>query len=117
MSRKSGNRFSEKDMRKVNESRVHPDSTEPGCALASLWNGIAKRIPQSWQHDQSRTAQYARACALHPLVDLRYDLARIFARVGDPVAQQSEFRPLAEVPHAVIERIERLLQIRFPIPL
>jgi hypothetical protein len=34
MSRKSGNRFSDEDMRKRKESRAHPDSTESGCALA-----------------------------------------------------------------------------------
>src|SRR3981081_1326504 len=33
MSRKSGNRFSDKDMRKPNKSRAHPDSTQSGCAL------------------------------------------------------------------------------------
>jgi glycosyltransferase involved in cell wall biosynthesis len=34
MSRKSGNRFSDEDMRKIKESRAHPDPTESGCALA-----------------------------------------------------------------------------------
>src|SRR6267142_2500981 len=33
MSRKSGNRFSDQDMRHVKESRAHHDSTQPGCAL------------------------------------------------------------------------------------
>src|SRR5262245_47369341 len=36
MSRKSGNRFSDKDMRKTKESRARPDSIESGCALVGV---------------------------------------------------------------------------------
>src|SRR5712691_482112 len=31
---RGGNRFSDKDMRQLKESRAHPDSTQSGCALA-----------------------------------------------------------------------------------
>src|SRR5881628_3104773 len=41
MSRKSGNRFSEKAMRKMHETRAHPDSTRSGRALAAM----ARHIP------------------------------------------------------------------------
>src|SRR6266851_7218861 len=34
MFRKSGNRFSEKNMRKIKEAGAHHDSTQSGCALA-----------------------------------------------------------------------------------
>jgi hypothetical protein len=36
MFRKSGSRFSERDMRQLKESRAHPDSTKSGCALGKL---------------------------------------------------------------------------------
>src|SRR5712692_836847 len=36
MSRKSGDRFSEKDMRKMNETGAHPNSIQSGCAPGAL---------------------------------------------------------------------------------
>ena len=36
MFRKSGNRFSEQNMRKIEKSRAHHDSTQSGCALRPL---------------------------------------------------------------------------------
>ena len=42
MSRKSGYRFSEKDMRKLNNLRAHPDSTRTGCALMLV--DVEKRL-------------------------------------------------------------------------
>jgi hypothetical protein len=42
MSRKSGNRFSDKDMRKTKESRAHLDSIQSGCALGMIPKSVQR---------------------------------------------------------------------------
>src|SRR6266849_6046740 len=44
MFRKSGNRFSEKNMHKIKESRAHHDSTRSGCALVSPGNELCSKL-------------------------------------------------------------------------
>src|SRR5262245_31199543 len=46
MSRKSGNRFSEQDMRQSNEAGAHPDSTQSGCVSTMGEGGQSARA--SW---------------------------------------------------------------------
>ena len=50
MFRKSGNRFSEQNMRKIEESRAHHDSTQSGCALMG-----ARTSSPLWQNHHTKT--------------------------------------------------------------
>src|SRR6266851_7944528 len=74
MFRKSGNRFSEKSMRKIKEAGAHHDATQSGCAPAHVsLRGVSKVFPTT-----------KAGAELHALGPVDLDLARgeFFAVVG-----------------------------------
>jgi NitT/TauT family transport system ATP-binding protein len=74
MFRKSGNRFSEKNMRKIKEAGAHHDAAQSGCAPAHVsLRGVSKVFPTS-----------KAGAELHALGPVDLDLARgeFFAVVG-----------------------------------
>jgi len=70
MSRKSGYRFSDKDMRHSNQSRVRPDSNGTGRALAELGSTPHEIMSITGHRTLEEVEEYTRAAQMKGLSDI-----------------------------------------------
>ena len=89
MSRKSGHRFSDKDMRKQKKkARAHPDSIQSGCALASLRDRHFVHL--HGERDRAVVAEQHQHFGNSGATEHGFDLEGEFHGKGDPAAQADQ---------------------------